>query len=148
LRTADADTPTNVQIGRDLHCSNRTVGKWRRRHYEFGFAGLQDAARSGRPRTVSSRTRVTIIAVASPLPHDEGRTVTRWTLDEIVAALLGARETEAISRSTMWRILHEVDLKPHTREYWLKSHDETFAATAHDLCQLYVQALQAYHQGR
>jgi hypothetical protein len=31
LRAADADTPTNVQIGRDLHCFNRTVGKWRRR---------------------------------------------------------------------------------------------------------------------
>lgn len=31
LRAADADTPTNVQIGRNLHCSNRTVGKWRRR---------------------------------------------------------------------------------------------------------------------
>ena len=91
---------------------------------------------------------MTIIAVASQLPQDEGRTVTRWTLDEIVAALLGARETEAISRSTIWRILQEVDLKPHKSEYWLNSHDETFASKAHDLCQLYVQALQAYQQGR
>src|SRR6266446_10175982 len=55
LRAAAADTPNNVQIGRDLNCSNRTVGKWRRRYHEFGFAGLQDAPRSGRPRTVSSR---------------------------------------------------------------------------------------------
>jgi len=129
LRAADADTPNNVQIGRDLHCSNRTVGKWRRRYHEFGFAGLQDAPRSGRPRTVSSRTRVTIIAAASQLPQDEGRTVTRWTLDEIVATLLGDRETDVISRSTIWRILQEVDLKPHKSEYWLNSHDETFAST-------------------
>jgi DDE superfamily endonuclease/Homeodomain-like domain len=148
LRAADAATPTNVQIGRDLHCSNRTVGKWRRRYHAFGFAGLQDAARSGRPRTVSSRPRVTIIAVASQLPQDEGRTVTRWTLDEIVAALRGDRETEASSRSTIWRILQAVDLKPHKSEYWLNSHDETFASKAHDLCQLYVQARQAYQQGR
>src|SRR5216683_2166384 len=41
LRAAAADTPNNVQIGRDLNCSNRTVGKWRRRYHEFGFAGLQ-----------------------------------------------------------------------------------------------------------
>jgi transposase len=79
LRAADVDTPNNVQIGRDLNCSNHTVGKWRRRDHELGFAGLQDAPCSGRPHTVSSRTRVTIIAVASQLPQDEGRTVTRWT---------------------------------------------------------------------
>jgi Helix-turn-helix domain len=60
LRAVDTDTPKNGQIGRDLNCSNRTVGKWRRRYYELGFAGLQDAPRSGRPRTVSSHTRVTI----------------------------------------------------------------------------------------
>jgi transposase len=148
LRAAETDTPTNVQIGRDLHCSNRTVGTWRRRYPAFGFAGLQDAARSGRPRPVSSRTRVPIIAVASQVPQEEGRTVTRWTFDEIVAALLGDRETEAIRRSTIWRLLHAVDLTPHKSAYGLKSHDETCASKAHDLCQLYVQALQAYHQGR
>jgi transposase len=79
LRAADADTPNNVQIGRDLHCSHRTVGTWRRRYHALGFAGLQEAPRSGRPRTVSSRPRVTLIAVATQLPQDEGRTVTRGT---------------------------------------------------------------------
>ena len=116
LRAADADTPTNVQIGRDLNCSNHTVGTWRRRYHTLGFAGLQDAPRSGRPRTVSSRTRVTIIAVASQLPQDEGRTVTRWTLAEIVATLLGDMETDAISRSPIWRTLQEIELKPHKSE--------------------------------
>jgi len=148
LRAADADTPTNVQIGRDLHCSNRTVGTWRRRYHALGFAGLQAAPRSGRPRTVASRTRVPISAVASPLPHDEGRTVTRWPFEEIVATLLGDMETEAISRSTMWRILQEIDLQPHQSAYGLKSHDETFASTADAMCQRYVQALRADHHGR
>src|SRR5256712_10224049 len=147
LRAADVDTPNTVQIGRDLHCSNHPVGKWRRRYHALGFAGRQDAPRSGRPRTVSSRTRVTIIAVASTFPQDEGRTVTRWTLDEIVATLLGALDTDAISRSTIWRILHEVDLKPHKSAYWLNSHDETFASKADEICQLYGQALRAYQQG-
>jgi transposase len=147
-RAADADTPKNVQIGRDLHCSNRPVGKWRRRYHEGGFAGLQDASRSGRPRTVSSRTRVTIIAVASQLPQDAGRTVTRWTLDEIVATLRDDLDTDAISRSPLGRILHEVDLKPHKSAYWLNSHDATCASKADAICQLYVQALRAYQQGR
>ena len=33
LRAAEVDTPPNVQIGRDLPCSNRTVGKGRRRYH-------------------------------------------------------------------------------------------------------------------
>jgi hypothetical protein len=45
LRAAAVDQPTNVQIGRELGCSNLTVGKWRRRYLELGLPGLQDAPR-------------------------------------------------------------------------------------------------------
>ena len=47
LRAAAVDQPTNLHIGRELGCSNLTVGKWRRRYLELGFAGLQDARRAG-----------------------------------------------------------------------------------------------------
>src|SRR6266446_9354286 len=148
LRAADADTPTNVQIGRDLGCSNRTVGKWRQRYHHRGFLGLQDAPRSGRPRTIASTTRVRVISVASELPQNQDRPVTRWTLDEMVATLLENLHTDAISRSSIWRILQDVDLKPHKSAYWLKSHDEHFDAKAHTICQLYVKALESYKHGR
>ena len=148
LRAADTDTPTNRQIGRDLGCSNHTVGKWRRRYLALGFSGLPDALRPGRPRTIASPTRVKVISVASALPQDQERTVTRWTLDEIVATLLEALHTDAISRSSIWRILHDIDLKPHKSAYWLNSHDEHFDAKAHTICQLYAQALESYKRGR
>jgi transposase len=148
LRAAETDTPTNLQIGRDLGCANHTVGKWRRRYLALGFSGLQDALRPGRPRTIASPTRVKVISVASALPQDQKRPVTRWTLDEIVATLLEALHTDAISRSSIWPILQDIDLKPHKSEYWLNSHDEHFEAKAHAICQLYVKALEAYEQGR
>src|SRR5467141_3583869 len=148
LRAAAVDQPTNLQIGHELGCSNLTVGKWRRRYLELGFPGLHDAPRSGRPRTIAPPTRVQVISVASALPQDQERTVTRWTLDEIVAAFLDALNTEAISRSSVWRILHDVDLKPHKSEYWLNSHDADFDAKARHLCHLYAKALESYHQGR
>ena len=148
LRAADIDTPTNLQIGRDLGCTNRTVGKWRRRFVALGLSGLQDAARSGRPRTIVSSTRVQVISVASALPTEQDRPVTRWPLDEIVATLLDALPTHPISRSSVWRILHDIDLKPHKSEYWLNSHDAHFDAKAHAICQLYIKALEAYQQGR
>src|SRR6266480_4686491 len=148
LRAADTGTPTNLQIGRALGCCNHTVGKWRRRYLALGLSGLQDALRSGRPRTIAAPARVQGISVASTLPQEQERPVTRWTLDEIVATLLEALHTEAISRSSIWRILHDVDLKPHKSAYWLNSHDEDFDAKAHAICQLYVKALEFYEQDR
>jgi hypothetical protein len=91
---------------------------------------------------------VQVISVASTLPQDQDRSITRWTLDEMVTALLETLGTDAISRSSIWRILEEVDLKPHKSEYWLNSHDEDFEAKAQPICQLYVGALEAYAQGR
>ena len=148
LRAAAVDQPSHLHIGRELGCSNLTVGKWRRRYLELGFAGLQDARRAGRPRVIAPPTLVQVISVASTLPHDHNRPVTRWTLNEIVATLLEALETDSISRSSIWRILHDVDLKPHKSEYWLNSHDEDFDAKAQTICQLYAKALAAYQQGR
>jgi transposase len=148
LRAADIDTPTNLHIGRELGYDTHTVGKWRRRYLALGLSGLQDAIRPGRPRRIASSTRVQVISRARQLPQDQERTVTRWTLDEIVATLLDALHTETISRSSIWRILHDVALKPHKSAYWLHSHAEDFDAQAHTLCQLDAKAIAAYEQGR
>lgn len=148
LRAAQLDRPTNLKIGHELGCSNLTVGKWRRRYRDLGLAGLQDARRSGRPRAIASPTRVQVLSVASTLPQDQDRSVTRWTLDEIVATLLDVLGTAPISRSSIWRILQDADLKPHKSEYWLNSHDEDFDAKAKTICQLYATALESYQNGR
>lgn len=148
LRAADADQPSNLTISRELGCDNHTAGKWRRRYLTLGLSGLQDAVRSGRPKRISPSIRVHVVSVASTLPHDQDRSVTRWSLDEIVTTLLDTLHTDSISRSSIWRILHDVDLKPHQSAYWLNSHDEDFDAKAQRICQLYVGALSAYEQGR
>jgi hypothetical protein len=53
-----------------------------------------------------------------------------------------------MSRSSIWRLLEEADLKPHRSVYWLNSHDPDFEAKAHDLCSLYLNALRFFEQGR
>src|SRR5438876_8494946 len=135
LRATELDRPTNLTIGHELGGSNLTVGQWRRRYLALGLSGLQDACRSGRPPTIAPPTRVQIISVASTLPQDQDRSVTRWPLDELVTTLLDALHTDTVSRSSVWRILHDIDLKPHKSAYWLHSHDEDFAAKAHLICQ-------------
>ena len=52
------------------------------------------------------------------------------------------------SRATIWRILEEIDLKPHKSVYRLNSHDPDFDAKAQAICQLYHKARLFYEQGR
>ena len=148
LRAADIDQPSHLQMSRELGCHNHTVGKWRRRYLELGLSGLQDAVRPGRPKTIAPPTRVQVISMASALPQEQDRPVTRWSLDEIATALLEILGADPISRSSIWRILQDVDLKPHKSEYGLNSHDEDFEAKAQRICQLYVNALEWFEQGR
>ena len=148
LRSADGDRPSTLHISRELGCANHTVGKWRRRDRDQGFSGLQDAVRPGRPKIIAPPTRVHVISVASTLPQEQDRPVTRWSLAELVTAVLETLHTAPISRASIWRLLHEVDLKPHKSASWLNSHDEDFEGKAHTLGQLDVPALEAYEHGR
>ena len=148
FRAADFAPPPNLKISRDLGCDHRTTGTWRRRDLDRGVAGLHEAMRPGRPSTMGSPTRVHVLSVASALPQAQDRTGTRWTLDAIVATLLDALHPEAISRSSLWRLLHDVDRKPHKRADWLKSPEEPCEAKAHTLCQRDAKALASSQHGR
>lgn len=148
VRAADLDRPTTLKIGHALGCANLTVGTWRRRSLDLGLPGLQDARRAGRPRALTPPTRGQGISVASTRPQDRERPVTRWTLAERAATLLDALHTEPVSRSRVWRLLHDVDLKPHKSASWLNSHDEDCDAKAHPSCQLYATALASSQPGR
>ena len=92
--------------------------------------------------------RVDAVSIATSQPADHGCHATRWSLDDIARTILKQNHAEAMSRSTIWRILEEADLKPHKTEYWLNSHDPDFEERARDICKLYVDAPQLYQQGR
>ena len=66
----------------------------------------------------------------------------------MAAVLRDHARAQAMSRSTLWRVLDEADLKPHRCVYWLNSHDPEFDAKARDICTLYVNALRFFQQGR
>lgn len=55
LRAAAPDNPSNQDIAAELGCDRHTVGQWRERFAAKGWEGLQDAPRSGRPRSFSPR---------------------------------------------------------------------------------------------
>lgn len=53
LCAASLDNPSNQDIAGKLGCNRHTVGRWRERFVAKGLEGLQDAPRSGRPRSFS-----------------------------------------------------------------------------------------------
>jgi transposase len=53
LRAADEGHLTNLEIAAEFRCDRHTVAVWRSRYLQQGLAGLQDAPRSGRPRSFS-----------------------------------------------------------------------------------------------
>ena len=53
LIAAQPEQSTNQQVADALDCDRHTVGQWRERYVVHGLTGLQDAPRSGRPRSFS-----------------------------------------------------------------------------------------------
>jgi transposase len=89
-----------------------------------------------------------VVSIATSQPSDYGGTATRWSLDDIAATILNQAHAKAMSRSTVFRVLDNADLKPHKSVYWLNSHDPDFQPKARDICRLYVNSPCLYEQGR
>jgi transposase len=91
--------------------------------------------------------RLAVLTIASEKTEDHHCAATRWSLDELAFELVNAAATQNMHRSTIWRILHQADLKPHQSVYWLNSHDPDFDAKAKEICGLYVQSPRLMQQG-
>src|ERR1700684_1676295 len=55
LRLAAKDQPSNLQVANEFGCTRNTVALSHKRYLQHGLAALQDAPRSGRPRSFSPR---------------------------------------------------------------------------------------------
>jgi hypothetical protein len=84
--------------------------------------------------------RVEVLTIASENTAAHDCPATRWSLDDLARELVNRHAEEAMSRGTVWRVLHDADLKPHRSVYWLNSHDPDFLSCAKDICSQYVQS--------
>lgn len=100
------------------------------------------------PEPFPPSQQVDVLSIATSKTEEHDQHATRWSLDDIASTILKEAYVEHISRSTIWRILNDADLKPHRSVYWLNSHDPDFDAKAREICQLYVAAPRWYQQGR
>jgi DDE superfamily endonuclease len=89
--------------------------------------------------------QVVTLATSTTAEHD--CVASHWSLDDLAAVLVNRHAEDAMSRSTIWRVLQEADLKPHRSVYWLNSHDPDFDAKAEAICRLYVQSPTLHQHG-
>lgn len=120
-----AEGKQNKEIQKSLGVNKNIVTLWRNRFRYKRVAGLQDMPGRGRKRTYGHDERLKVIAKGC-----EKSPAQTWTIRELAAALA---ET-GISKSTVGRILKDIDLKPHKVESWLNSKDPDFEPKAAEIC--------------
>jgi len=124
---AVADGAGTSAAARSLGVSRPTVIKWRDRFVANGIAGLDDEARSGRPKTIDD---VAIIA-ATLDPPPESLAVTHWS-----SRLLGRHL--GIGDATVARAWRRYGIKPWRRETFKFSTDPQLEAKVRDVVGLYL----------
>jgi len=132
-----ADSEENTTIAQWLGIAVNTASKWRKRFVEEGIDGLADRKRSGRPRRISSSVVAAVTAIACELPATRNLPLSRFSSAEIVSEVVASGITEAISASSVRRILADAVIRPWRCRSWIFPRDPDFARKAGVVLDLY-----------
>jgi len=105
------------------------VSKWRKRFAADRLAGLQDAPRTGKPRTYTPETEKRILAKLDDPPPKGYR---HWN------GTLLAGELQDVSNAQVWRVMRAHGIQLQRRRSWCVSTDPEFAPKAADIVGLYL----------
>ena len=122
-----AEGVANTRIAELSDATVTTVLNWRGRYEDRGIAGLRDAPRPGRPRSLDHRAIVA--ETLKPPPKRLG--VTHWS-----SRLLAARLH--VSPSAIQRAWRAYGIKPWKAESFRFSTDPELVAKVTDICGLYL----------
>ena len=122
------DGATLEQAGATVERSRQTAMHWRGRFLELGLAGLHDAPRSGRPRTLDDAR---VEAVVKRTLETEPQARTHWSRRSMAAA-------EGLSADTIGRIWRTFGLKPHLKTSSRLSGGPEFVDKLYDVVGLYL----------
>lgn len=137
----------NVAIAAELGLCVDTARRWRRQFTEQRLAGLADRPRTGRPRRFTAETVAAITALACTLPAETGIPLSRWSSTELAGEVVTRGVVEAISASTVRRMLARAVIKPWQHRSWIFPRDPDFEAKAARVLDLYARTWQGVELG-
>jgi len=120
---------TTEQIAETLQTRRARVSKWRQRFARHRVAGLDDAARPGKPCRYDGNTEKRILRL---LDEDPPEGYARWN-GRLLAKALGD-----VSDDQIWRVLRKHDICLERRRSWCISTDPEFGPKAADIVGLYL----------
>lgn len=127
---------------RTCGASRPTVRKWCSRfRASWSLVALEDAKRSGRPKTISPRDEAVVITLGCQRPGDVDRLDAQMT--QSLIAELAIEQGTILSRSSVQRILAGAEVQPHRERYYLfttKDHPE-YIPRRDAICDLYMASL-------
>jgi transposase len=116
------------EIAELLGIARQTVLHWEQRFLEQGMAGLKDAPRSGRPRTIGPEQ---IAQIVQKTTHETPVDSTHWSTRSLAVVM----DVSACSISRIWRAQK---LQPHRVKTFKLSNDPRFAEKTVDIVELYL----------
>jgi transposase len=117
------------EIARRLGTRLARVSKWRQRFSRDRLSGLEDAARSGKPKVYDETAEKRILALLDTAPP-EG--YSQWNGRLLAAAL------SDVSDDQVWRVLRKHKIQLQRRRSWCISTDPEFGQKAADVVGLYL----------
>ena len=104
-----------------------------------GFPALDPCWGGGRPRRIDQVERTEIVKAALARPTDRGEPFTSWSLTKLQDYVVRAGIVPAISRSQLWRVLHEAGIRFTHHKTWKASPDPEFEAKKNRILDLYAE---------
>lgn len=136
----------DTAIAEKLDISRQAVNNFISKYLSVGVdAALEDLARTGRPGVISDDEKAWIISIACQKPIAFGYAQELWTMMKLhyqiqmgceAAGYPGLRK---ISKSKIWTILNDAEIKPHRIRYYLEKRDPEFEQKMDEVLVVYKQ---------
>ena len=117
----------NAAVAELRNTRPNTIAKWRNRFAKHGLAGLEDAPRSGAPKTYSDLHERLLKTLETPVPKGQAM----WD-GASLAKVLGTKP------GIIWKLLRKDGIQLQRMRSWCVSTDPEFAAKSADIIGLYL----------
>jgi len=142
IRYADGVSISDIQ--RQVGVSRPSIYKCIDKALASGVqAGLKDAFHSPREPEILDDAKAWVVSLACTKPKDHDLAAELWTLSALAsyvasqAKKAGYPRLSKASKTTIWRILNEHDIKPHRIRYYLERRDPEFEQKMREVLMVY-----------